>query len=285
MTMQILIRWCRSLTMRRRRVREALRTQRAILIRTIGYPVIQICSKGTKLYFSFSRHSIIQLIFLPSYSLKTTRSVATSTPTAVEKVIAPPAERRKSVQFTLNESSATVAENTTKQRLVVICAVIDSRTVYVRPSKGKQNDEYREILSMVAEQALNARPFIRSPDIKEMTLAPYQGRLCRAEVIAIDQMNCLVKFVDYGSENIVPITEMKEISTELQMLNIIPEQIILHNINIDPAKNAFGVDLLKSLGKAESEMIQSASPAPNEFNLNLQHTWLSVNQQVEVLTK
>ncbi|CAG7723669.1 unnamed protein product [Allacma fusca] len=60
----------------------------------------------------------------------------------------------------------------------------------------------------------------RAVEVDEIIIAPYQGSFYRGVVTSLDGSNAHVRFLDYGDKTVVPVSELVELSPEIDKLPI-----------------------------------------------------------------
>lgn len=116
---------------------------------------------------------------------------------------------------------------------VILSHVVDHTFVFVRPVQT--TDTLIDIMTKTACYADNAKPLTELPDHLELVLAPYESQYYRAVVLKPIAKTEPIKvaFIDFGNDDLVDFSQLKELNPELAARNKLITKIQLK----------FGVDL------------------------------------------
>lgn len=85
---------------------------------------------------------------------------------------------------------------------------------FVRPLD--EDAKYLEIVRAVNDEGKIARPLKKSPECRDIVIAPYESAFYRALIFSADPINkqCRVGYLEFGNISLVPTKDLREISDE-----------------------------------------------------------------------
>lgn len=164
---------------------------------------------------------------------------------------------------------------------VVISFVVDSRTVFVRPSNANM-----EPIRLAAEYGKTATEIRRTPSIGSTVLAEFDGIYRRVLIRHIfeDSKEVLVEYIDYGVRKILTINKLKDLCGTLQKRTFTPQRIFLAGVNANAPNKAGAMELLETLCKKMIGVNLVGAGKPDEYILLCDDGRPSVNDQVANLS-
>lgn len=115
---------------------------------------------------------------------------------------------------------------------VIITAVIDERTVFVRPVSHET--EYMKATEDITEYSRKADNLTVLPQKGDVILSKFQGIYYRALVInTINKFNVRLAYLDYGNIETKNLNDLKKLKPELQEIPRFIKKLILKDISVD----------------------------------------------------
>lgn len=172
-----------------------------------------------------------------------------------------------------------------KYETVKITFVKNCRTVFVRPSEGKDNISYLSTISSCRRYADDAKPLDDVPTVNSIVLAPFDGEFSRAQVIEIlPKRVAKVDFIDYGNIERVPFNDLKSLDRSMQLRKRIPYEITLAGIDENAMSNESGIKYLSELSDTLVSLLKIKSEdEENEYCLLDERTGESINRKLAKL--
>lgn len=182
------------------------------------------------------------------------------------------------------EANMAEEEGMQSHQIVVISAVLDSRTVFVRPSQGPANMLHLRILRLAAEYGNKSEPVVGVPEVGSIVLASCHKVFYRARIlnVSLDTQQVLIEFVDFGDQETVPLHRLKQLSSELRAQKVIPTKIRLAGIKENGPNEQNAIGLLKHISSQMQGMtlIKIENPEGDEYILRFVIDNKSLNDEV-----
>lgn len=114
---------------------------------------------------------------------------------------------------------------------VIITAVIDHRTLFIRSFAKNNNTEYVKNANDIAEYSLTAKPLTKLPERGDLVLAELEGECYyRALVLNVQQNTVRVAYIDFGNTAEKTLADLKELSDEMGQRKRFTRKLVLKNV-------------------------------------------------------
>lgn len=114
---------------------------------------------------------------------------------------------------------------------VVLSAVLDHRSFYIRSLSEPYNNEYIKDANDIADYSLTAKLLTKLPERGDIILAEFEGAYYRALALNVTDANHIkVAYVDFGNTAEKRLNDLREITDELRQRKRFTHKIVLENV-------------------------------------------------------